>query len=404
MINLNLVKKNKLRLPFFIYKESIIEKRFLKLKRSLPKNFKIFYSVKANPNIHILRIIKKLGANVEISSGGELSLVLKVGFSPEQIVFTGPGKTDEELKRALTKRIYLIIVESLNELIRIEKIAHGLNIKQKILLRVNPIFFVHRPGHMKFNFSGEGQKFGIDENCLPAIIKYLRKFKNIELQGLHLFPGTNIQNEKIVLDYTEQIFKIVKDLELKFFINSSVIDIGGGIGINYSSNVNKEFNLNKLFYGFKKLIDKYKFRNRKIILETGRFLVGESGEYIAQVVDIKKSGNKKFVIVDGGRNHLSSAALLNVDHKVELLNKEYSSGKEVVDLVGNLNTSQDIISKTYISRKVKIGDLLSVKNQGAYGFSVGWILFCSRSIPQEYLLTKNGEIKNITKRELMNIK
>jgi len=397
MIDLNLIKKHKLKPPFFVYKSSIIKRQFLKLKNSLPCNFVIFYSAKANPNIHILGMLKKLGANVEISSSGELQSVLNTGFNQKQIIFTGPGKTNEELKHALTQRIYLIVVESLNELERIEKIACKLKMKQNILLRINPTLAMRQSNDVVFNFSGSGQKFGIDENQFPGIIKCLKRFKNIKLLGVHLFSGSNVCDEKIILDNTKYLFEIVNDLESRFSIDLSVVDIGGGLGISYSANPNDGVNFNKLSHGFQNLVDKYKFNNKKIILEIGRFLVGESGEYVVRVIDKKKSGKDKFVIVDGGKNHLSMASLSPNGHWVELLNRERSNKKEIFNLVGNLNTSYDFISTTFISKDIQIDDLLSIKNVGAYSFSIGWILFSSRPIPGEYLLLEKGRLKNISK-------
>ncbi len=397
MIDLNLIKKYKLKPPFFIYKKSVIEKQFLKLRKFLPKNFEIFYSVKSNPNIHVLKIFKNLGAKAEISSGGELKTVLKAGFCSNDVIFTGPGKTNEELESTLKNKIRLIIVESLNEIERIEKIAKKLKVKQNLLLRINPSFCIDQSQTMLFRLSGRGQKFGVDEPYIPEIINKFKKLKNVNLVGLHFFSASNIFDEKLIIRNTEYLFKIVQNLESKFSINFPVVDVGGGLGIGYSSDP-KEINLKKLSLGFSKLVKKYGFDDKKFILETGRFLVGESGEYVARVIDNKTSYGEKFVIIDGGKNHLSLAALLEKGHCVEVLNKKRSNKKDLVNLVGNLNTSHDYISKTKLPKDIRIGDLVSIKNTGAYSFSVGWMFFSSRPIPGEYLLIKKGRLKNISKK------
>ncbi len=401
MTSLNLIKKYKLQPPFFIYKKSIIEKQFLKLKNNLPKNFEIFYSIKANPNIHVLKTLKKLNANAEISSGGELSSALKAGFVSNKIIFTGPGKTNEELKKAIKAKINLIIVESLNEIRRIEKIACKLKLKQNILLRINPSSYIKQSKAEMLNLPGISQKLGVDEEYIPKIIDSLKKMKNVNLVGLHLFTTSNIFDEKIIINNTKHLFEVVKKIEAEFSINLPVINIGGGLGIGHSDN-SKRLNLEKLSLGLSGLIDKYNFNDKRFVLETGRFLVGESGEYIAKVIDSKASYGEKFLIIDGGKNHLSLASLLKEGHFVEVLNKRRKGKKEFFNIVGNLNTPNDFISKTTLPGDVKIGDLISVKNTGAYSFSISWLLFSSRPIPKEYFLVKKGHLRDISKKIVVN--
>lgn len=384
MINLKLIKKYKLSPPFYLYNKEVIEKKFLGLKNILPKNFEVFYSVKANPNIYILKIFKKLNSGVEISSAGELSTVLKADFSSNNIIFTSSGKTKEELKYAINKRVYLIVVESLNEIKKIEQIASK-RYKQNILIRINPLFSI-RPSSSMFPMAGGSQKFGIDEEKIGNTISQLKEFKHINLSGLHLYSASNIFDEELILKNAEHIFKITKQIEKKFKINLPIIDIGGGLAVDYST-VSK-FNIKKLNRGFNTLIKKYNLNDKKIILEIGRFLIGEAGQYIVEVIDKKISRGEIFIIVNGGVNHVSRAALSKRNHRVEILGKKQLVQKETVNIVGNLNTPTDFITKTTLPR-IEIGDLLSIKNVGAYGFSSGMIFFSSHPLPNEYLFSKN---------------
>jgi len=397
MINLNLIKKHNLSPPLFLYDSNVIKKQFLKLKKNLPKNSNIFYSVKSNPNICILKIFKKLGAGVEISSGKELLFVLKAGFSPSRIIFTSPGKTDEGLEDAIKKKIYLIIVESINEVKKIEEIAQKLKTKQSLLLRVNPLIPLESSS-MLFVMAGDKQKFGIDEEQLPQVIKSIRNFKNIKLLGLHLFSISNVSDERLVIRNTEHLFKIVQSLESKFNFHLPIIDIGGGISINYSTRPDKTVNLEKISNKLETLINKYEFNDKNIIWESGRFLIGEAGEYVAQVIDKKISRGEVFIIINGGKHHFSGATgLLKEDHPVEVLNKKKSRKKEVVSIVGNLNTSYDFITRTNLP-KIEIGDLICIKNVGAYGFSAGMVFFSGHTLPGEYLLSEKKELKSIRKK------
>ena len=398
MITSNFIKKNKLKPPFFLYDALIIEKQFLKLKYHLPKNFRIFYSVKANSNTHLLKIFRKLGAGAEVSSGGELSSVLKAGFNPSKIIFTGPGKTDEELEYAIKNKIYLIIGESDNEIRRADLIASRLKRKQDLLLRINPRlcinYFLSR-----VPMTGGAQKFGIDEEKIPLILKKLRDYKNINVLGLHLFAASNIFNEILIVKYNDYLFKLVKFIESKFHLQLPVIDIGGGLPVDYSTE-RRKFNLKRFTSRLKVLIDKYGFSNKNFLIESGRFLVGEGGEYIVKIIDIKTSRREKFAIIDGGVNHISRITLDKKNHIINVVSSRRNRNldkKESINVVGNLNTATDFISKTRLP-KIKIGDLLSIKKVGAYGFCSGMHLLCGHSLPNEYLLMKNDKLKLIRKR------
>ncbi|MBU2264658.1 hypothetical protein KJ784_00535, partial [Patescibacteria group bacterium] len=311
----NIMKKYGLQPPYFIYNEKKIKSNLLKFREMLPKNFDIYYSIKANPNHVILNIFRQLGVGAEISSGGELDLVKNAGFVTNRIIFTGPGKTTRELERAILSKIYLIIVESLNEIKRINKIASKLKIKQKILIRINPLIFCAQPDSM-FPMIGGGQKFGIDEEEILNLIKAILLFENIDISGFHFFTGSNIFDEQVIINNTEHLFKLVNSYELFFKRKFSIIDIGGGLALNYSQENNKHFDIKKLTKGLSFLVEKYNLKDKNIIIESGRFLVGESGEYIVEVVDVKISRGETFVIINGGVNHISRATLAKNGHEI----------------------------------------------------------------------------------------
>jgi len=386
MIHQSTIKKHKLELPFFLYDFKKISQQYLSLKKFFPKNIHIFYFAKANPNAQILKAYKSLGSGVEVSSFNELKNVLEIGFSPKNVILVGPGKTNDVLKLALKKRIYLIIAESTTEIKRIDKIAGKQKIKQDILIRVNPLDFDSK-SNSKFSMVGNNRKFGIDEEKIPNIIKRVWKLNNVNIVGLHFFTGSYIYDERFFIRNTRYLFKLVCFLESNSKIFLPIINIGGGFPLNHYVFPNRLFDIKNLYKGLKDLVKQYGFENRTILFESGRFLVGKSGEYIVEVIDVKKSRNEKFVIINGGINHISLGALKRNGHEVEIIGKK-GNKKEVVNIVGNLCLPMDFITKTKLPN-VKIGDIISIKKVGAYGLTSGMILFSSYRIPDEYILVNN---------------
>lgn len=385
-ISSNFIKKFQPVTPFFVYDMRVIRRQFLKLKQSLPGNPKIFYSVKTNPHEKILRFIKNLRLRVEITSGGELLKARKVGFPFSKIIFTGPGKTDQELFDSIRGGIYLIIAESFTEIQRINAIAKMFNKKQDILLRINTKFRISERHSMR-SLTGIPSKFGIDEEDLSGVIQYANKFKNIRIRGFHSYPASGVLQYKRLLKYIEHFFSASRQMFSEIPNGEpNIIDIGVGLGVNYSGREKEGLELKKYGCGFGRLIKKYDFMDKKIIMEVGRFLVAESADYITKVLDIKKSRGIKFIIVDGGINHLSRAGVLHEGHLIKVLNQEKKSKTERADIVGRLSYPSDFISKNVSISPCKIGDLIAVRNVGAYGLTAGMVNFSSQPLPVEYFL------------------
>jgi diaminopimelate decarboxylase len=384
--------KNDIIPPFFIYDYKIIKRQFIDLRNKLPKNLKIYFSVKANPNSEILKIYKKIGAFCEVSSVGEIKKVLKAGFAPCSILYTGVGKTEDDLKFSISRKVGLIVAESENEIKLIQQITDKKKVNQNILIRLQPRKSIKKSA--KFSMSEGIQKFGIGEENIEASAQSAEGSKYISLLGFHLFSGSNIYKYEHILKNTEYFFNFVKKMELKFSHSFPVIDIGGGLPVNYSIKKNIKFNLIEFVANLKKMIFKYGFVDKSIILETGRYLVAEAGCYYAQVVDIKKSAQKKIVIINGGMTHLCRSALFEEYHDVEIVEKKKSEKIEDVIIMGNLNAGIDIVTKARLP-KLAIGDLLKINKTGAYGLTAGMLMFSSHKLPGEYLLNRHGNIIKI---------
>jgi len=389
--------------PFFIYDFSKIQEQFTKLEKVLPSKVSIFYSVKTNPSLAILKFIQRLGLGAEITSSGELSAVQRVEFPSEKIIFTGPGKTDEELEKAIRNGVYLIIAESLKEIERIERISRNLKKNQSILMRINLSQSIKNG---TYKMSSGPQKFGIDEEVVENVILRASDFKNIKLLGVHFYGASGISNYSIISKNIKFFLNLIRKVELTTKFRFSIVDMGLGLGVNshISSGLNKKNNINEFGRALKILLKTTGFNDRKIILEIGRFLVAGAGSYVAKVIDIKESRGRKFIIIDGGMNHLARAGLEPESHYIGIIKRSYikysprNASSEKVDIAGPLATPTDILIRNTFLPAPAIGDLVIINKVGAYGFTSGMLYFSSRPLPAEYALI-NGKLEVIRKRK-----
>ncbi|MBN2618690.1 MAG: alanine racemase, partial [Spirochaetales bacterium] len=253
--------------PFFIYDAETIKDRYQYLRDNLPSEVDIFYAMKANSNIAIIKQLVSLGAGVEVASHGELYACKKAGVDPKNIVFGGPSKTNEDLEIAIEMGIYALNAESLGEIKRINSISSKKNVVMDVELRINPEFEIDG---VAVSLGGGSKKFGMDSETIDDVIKEVKMLKNVKLQGIHIFAGTGIKNSKGFLSNLENCFKLANDLNNKHFKVES-IDVGGGIGIPYGDN-DEPFKIDGLKNEISSLIDQYPFiRNNKtrIITEPG---------------------------------------------------------------------------------------------------------------------------------------
>jgi len=386
--------------PFYIYDSQVIKDQYSSLEEKLPSIIDVFFSMKANPNINIVRFLNQLGSGIEIASIGELKAAISMGVDPKRIVFAGPAKSIEGLKLAIEKQIFAINVESINELQKVEKLCKSLNLTQNINLRINPLFTVDES---ILQMGGGAMKFGIDEEQIPNFTEVFSTLEYAKIKGLHIFAATQVLNETLIGDYFEKVFKLTRKLENQMNMTFETIDVGSGFGIDYLHNGNV-LGIESLGIQLEKILVKNDdFANRqnfKIILESGRYLVGESGAYVTQVIDRKTSREKNFVLVKGGINHLLRPALIKQNHYIETFN-ELSEPSEIVSIGGQLCTGLDFFAKDIEMPKLEMGDYLAILEAGAYGYSESMLYFLSHDFPAEYFVI-DGVIKKIRKEKTAN--
>ena len=383
-----LVKKYKT--PFYCYSLSQLKSNFYNF-RSAFKNIKpiICFSVKSNSNLTLLRELKKMGSGADVASIGELLKATKAGISGNKIVFSGIGKTEEEIRAAIKKKVLLINIESESEANLINKISKKMSRKISVGIRLNPN--VTGKTHKKISTGGKDEKFGLIYNDFINLSQKIRKMKNMKLEGLSVHIGSQITNIKPFVKVLSIINKIIK----KTRINFKFIDLGGGMGISYT-NYEKKLNL-KRYAG---LVNKFiKNKNTKIIFEPGRFIVGNAAILITKIIYIKKSNNKNFIILDSAMNDLMRPALYGAQHQIIPLKKTNKLIRGNIDFVGPVCESSDKFLSQKNFSKVKEGDYVALTHAGAYGMTLS-SNYNTRPIIAE-IMVSGSKLKVIRKRQTL---
>ncbi|MBH43877.1 MAG: diaminopimelate decarboxylase [Gammaproteobacteria bacterium] len=374
--------------PFYLYSENIIIDNLNEYQTSLQDiDSLICYSVKANSSMYILSLLSKQGCGFDIVSGGELLKVIKAGGDPTKIVFSGVGKTEEEIVMALDQNIYCFNVESMSELYRLNNIACDKKKEAKIAIRVNPE--INIDSHPYITTGMKDNKFGVSQTEAMAMYKNALSLSNIKIIGIDFHIGSQIEDAN---PYKESILKVLEITELLKKENISInhIDIGGGLGIKYE----KE-NISSISNFIENIVNLLSKTDLKLIVEPGRSIVGNSAILVTRVEYLKKTNTKNFIIVDAGMNDFIRPPLYGAFHSIlEVVNKKIPA--ETYDVVGPICESTDFFGKER-NFKVEEGDFLIIDNVGAYG-SVLSSNYNLRRKPLELMII-NDEVQVIRSRE-----
>lgn len=376
--------------PLYIYSSRTVIEHLEKIQKAFaPLNPLICYAMKANSNLAIIKLLVDRGAGLDIVSGGELFLASKVSCPGSRIVYASVGKTEKEIAEAIDKKILMFNVESLPELEKINNIAADKRVVVNVALRVNPN--VDASTHKYISTGRSISKFGIDLGTAAKILAIAGKFSNIQIKGLHIHIGSQITQSAPFVKAISKIIKFIGELAQKK-IKIEYLDIGGGLGIIYNKETPQtadEFAL--------KVIPLLRNSGLKLILEPGRFIVGNAGILVTKVVYIKKTPHKQFVIVNGAMNDLIRPALYYAYHEILPVNKKLSRKKARVDVVGPVCESGDFFAKDRILAQAVEGEYLAIMGAGAYGFSMS-SNYNSRLRAAE-VLVKNDKPYLVRKRE-----
>ncbi len=374
--------------PTYCYSYSKLRENILNFK----KNFKsisplICFAVKSNTNVHLINEIAKFGLGADVVSVGEMMMALKAGVSPKKIVFSGVGKTTNEISYAIDKKILLINAESKSEVAEIDRLARMKNKIVKIGLRLNPN--TDAKTLSQISTGKKENKFGVNEKTFYETIDYCKNSKNINLNCLSVHIGSQILDHKPY----EKMLRVIDNILKKTSHEFEYIDLGGGMGISYIDK-NKKLNYKKYNLAINKFL---KNKKCKIIFEPGRSIIGNTGTLLTKVIYIKDSESKKFIILDAAMNDLIRPALYGATHKTLPVIKSRKVSKKTYEFVGPICESTDKFVTIKNFQELQEKDYIAICDVGAYGMSLS-SNYNLRTKPLE-LLIKNNKIKIIRKRQ-----
>ena len=379
--------------PCYVYSAATILANYRAYEDALQGSpHTICYAVKANGNLAILRLLAQAGAGFDIVSGGELYRVLKAGGDPAKVVFSGVGKTAEEIDAALAAGIFAFNCESEPELALVDALAHRRGIKARVALRVNPD--VDAATHAYISTGSLAHKFGIDIGEAEAVYERARQHENLLLEGVSCHIGSQQFDFAPMMQAADRVLDLIARLRAKGF-DIRHVDLGGGLGIAYKPDDPAppigEFTA--------ALRDKVAGRDLHLYLEPGRSIVGNAGVLLTRVLYRKKSGDKEFVVVDAAMNDLIRPALYDAHHEILPLRATAGCGLRA-DVVGPVCESGDFLAQDRQMPEVFPGDLLAVCTAGAYGFAQA-SNYNARPRPAEVLI-ENGSWRVVRARETLD--
>ncbi len=375
--------------PCYVYSRATLEKHWHAFNEGFGHHpHLICFAVKANSNLAVLNVLARLGSGFDIVSVGELERVLVAGGSADKIVFSGVGKREDELKRALEVGIRCFNVEVSEEFDRLSNLAGTMGKTARVSMRVNPD--VDAKTHPYISTGLKENKFGIDINLAVAEYRRIAQLPNLEIAGIDCHIGSQLIEISPFLDALDRILLLADELK-QHGINISHLDLGGGLGIRYQdeSPVAPEEYINALF---KKLGN----TPYEIILEPGRAIAGNAGVLLTTVEYLKSTSSKNFAIVDAAMNDLMRPALYSAWQEIIPVQKNQNGNHAIYDVVGPVCETGDFLGK---DRKLALqqGDLLAIRSSGAYGFTMG-SNYNSRSRPAE-VMVDSKKVTLVRKRE-----
>jgi diaminopimelate decarboxylase len=373
--------------PFFAYDRRLITERVEALRRALPKSVHLNYAIKANPMPAVVQHLAGLVDGFDVASVGEMRTALDTTMPATRISFAGPGKTRAEIAQAVAAGIMLSI-ESETELAAASEFAAAQKTRARIEIRVNPDFELKSSG---MKMGGGSKQFGIDAERVPQILSRLDK-RTIEFEGFHIFSGSQNLRVDALLDAQKKTVDLAIRLANAAPETVRVVNIGGGFGIPYFPG-EMPLDLNAVGRGLAEVLPALARRvpEARIVVELGRYIVGEAGVYITRVIDRKESRGQIFLVTDGGLHHQLAASgnfgqIIRKNYPVAIANKMNGAPSEQANVVGCLCTPLDLLADKMDLPRGEIGDLVAVFQSGAYGLTASPTMFLGHPAPAEVLV------------------
>ena len=347
--------------PAYVYSASVIRDRYTRLATALsPLRHRIHYTLKANSNRAVLRVLRELGAGVDVVSGGELYRALRAGFSGRDILFGGVGKTEAELRQALEAGVLLINAESDAEVRLLDRIAGELGVIAPVGIRVNPEVTVDS-SHRYIKTGEKGAKFGVPFDEVLAVARVAAALPNTRLLGLDMHIGSQLFRMDGYIEGTDRLIELLDQLRREGIDTLEYLDIGGGLGVSYDAEESPDLD------AFAQALSSRVTRTGlTLLMEPGRFIVGNCGMLLTRVLYRKHSGGRDFLIGDAGMTELLRPSHYDAYHRIERVHATES--QMTADVVGPVCESGDFLALDRTMDEASAGDLLAVHDVGAYGY------------------------------------
>jgi diaminopimelate decarboxylase len=373
--------------PFYVYDRDVMTVRVRALRKALPEEISIHYAVKANPMPAVVQHFVGLVDGMDVASVRELRLALNARVCADDISFAGPGKVDEELAAAVSANI-TVNLESENELERIEEQGARLGRTPVVAVRVNPDFELKSSG---MKMGGGPKPFGVDAEVVPPLVAKIIE-RGLRFRGFHIFCGSQNLSVESINEAQEKTFDLAARLAEQTSAPLDSLNIGGGFGIPYFPG-DRSLEIDRVGDRLKEILSKFRRRlpDAKIVIELGRYLVGEAGVYVCKVVDRKVSRGHTFLVTNGGLHHHLAASgnfgqVIRKNYPIAVANRMGAMDLEEVSVVGPLCTPLDILGSHVRLPKASVGDLIAVFQSGAYGFTASPVNFLSHPPPEEIIV------------------
>jgi len=378
--------------PFYAYDREFITVRMAELRTHMPPQVRLHYAMKANPMPAVVQHMSRLVDGIDTASAGEMAIALDTGITPSMISLAGPGKTSQELSQAIAAGV-VINMESFNEMEVIAQLSRTSGATAKVAIRVNPDFELKSSG---MKMGGGAKPFGVDAEEVPAMLKRLSEL-NLDFMGFHIFSGSQNLNEESLLSAQKKTLALALSLSKYAPKVPQKVNIGGGYGIPYFPG-DKHLDLKTLGQGLSHLLDDFHkvMPDTEVVMELGRYLVGEAGIYVTKIIDKKVSRGETYLITDGGMHHHLAASgnfgqVIRKNYPVAIVKHSQNKGlggegKALVNIAGCLCTPLDRLGDKMMLPQAEIGDYVVLFQSGAYGMTASPTAFLGHPAPKEVIL------------------
>jgi len=373
--------------PFFAYERRALDERIAKLRRELPSKLHLHYAIKANPMPAVVQHLRPLVDGFDVASAREMLTALDTGMRADSIAFAGPGKTDAELGQALAAGV-LIELESEGELQRLADLAARTGYRPRVAIRINPDFELKGSG---MRMGGGAQQFGVDVERVPQLMSVITG-QGLSLEGFHIFAGSQNLRADLIVEVQQKSAALALRLAENMTEPLRYLNLGGGFGIPYFPK-DQPLDLARVGEQLTLLVDEIAGRQPRaeIVVELGRYIVGEAGIYVTRIIDRKESRGQIFLITDGGLHHQLAASgnfgqVIRRNYPLAIGNKINQEPTEIASVVGCLCTPLDLLGERCELPAAEVGDLVVVFQSGAYGLTASPTAFLSHPFPVEVLV------------------